>query len=483
MEMNARAELAVTPETTAQISALSRLYPSRSISALLLDWSVIWACFGVTCFFRQPWVWAACAAAVLTRQHALLVLMHDASHFRLLPSKRWNDWVSDLFLAYPFGITTDGFRRGHLGHHRFLGTDRDPEWVLRHGKDDWQFPMRPGKFVSLFARMISGKGVLDIVRNLRMYDQLPSTGPIQRSRAQGVARVVYYLAMAALIWRLHWGRQVLVLWSIPEYIFLPAIMRLRSIADHHGLEGETLLNSARDYHPGWLSRLLFFPHYAHYHLVHHLYPAIPFYHLPLAQQALAKEETMGCGLRGVPLCSPICCRRKRDQTHSPKVPEITHQTIDIRHRNLFQNFRESPFAVKRANNLIDLFSKRCLYEPRTNERMKDLVDTSPRSHAIDQDSVTVQHGNQIHHPEKRHFFLSDQMLSDNQVIQPGRYKAAQGVLNAVDNRFPVVVERGVQENRDARQLPELVDEVPVDLIVGAVDGLDSCASIDVGDCP
>ncbi|HZQ54199.1 MAG TPA: fatty acid desaturase [Bryobacteraceae bacterium] len=50
---------------------------------------------------------------VATRPHALLVLLHDASHFLLCRSNFWNELISDLFCGLPFGLTTQAYRTWH----------------------------------------------------------------------------------------------------------------------------------------------------------------------------------------------------------------------------------------------------------------------------------------------------------------------------------------------------------------------------------
>src|SRR5690606_26320840 len=62
------------------------------------------------------------------KQHALIVIMHDASHGRLLRNRRLNNLVGNLFCAFPTGWVTANYRLAHLAHHAATNTPFDPAW-------------------------------------------------------------------------------------------------------------------------------------------------------------------------------------------------------------------------------------------------------------------------------------------------------------------------------------------------------------------
>ena len=61
-------------------------------------------------------------AFIGSRQHALLVLMHDGVHYRLLRNRRLNDWMSEVILAWPHLVTARQYRKNHFAHHKYLNT-------------------------------------------------------------------------------------------------------------------------------------------------------------------------------------------------------------------------------------------------------------------------------------------------------------------------------------------------------------------------
>lgn len=57
----------------------------------------------------------------------LHLFMHEAAHYNLAPSRRWNDLLSDLLICVWSGQSTAAYRAIHWDHHRFLGTTQDTE--------------------------------------------------------------------------------------------------------------------------------------------------------------------------------------------------------------------------------------------------------------------------------------------------------------------------------------------------------------------
>lgn len=106
---------------------LMKLRPGKCFIQIGMQWLLI-----VFAVFFAKWAssWLAYSISIVwiaTRQHALLVLMHDASHY-LISRRRWlNDTVGNLFLAFPLSVCVSRYRRHHLLHHRHLNTELDPE--------------------------------------------------------------------------------------------------------------------------------------------------------------------------------------------------------------------------------------------------------------------------------------------------------------------------------------------------------------------
>jgi len=99
----------------------------------------------------------------------------------------------------------------------------------------------------------------------------------------------------------------LVVWIVPLMTALQPILRLRAVCEHGAVSDlSSPLTAARSNRTwgNWSNRLLgglLFPHHVNYHLEHHLYPAVPHYHLPALHRALqARGVLEGAEVRDLP---------------------------------------------------------------------------------------------------------------------------------------------------------------------------------------
>ena len=65
------------------------------------------------------------------------------------------------------------------------------------------------------------------------------------------------------------------------FTWLVLIMRIRSIAEHHAIEGpDSAYPLTRTTRATWLERIFLAPKNVNYHIEHHFFPSVPFYRLP-----------------------------------------------------------------------------------------------------------------------------------------------------------------------------------------------------------
>lgn len=83
------------------IKELSRLEPSRALATTAGEWLSIAAVIALCTSFWHPVLYVIAVMFIGARQHALIIMGHDASHYRYLP-KRWqNELLANLFLMWP----------------------------------------------------------------------------------------------------------------------------------------------------------------------------------------------------------------------------------------------------------------------------------------------------------------------------------------------------------------------------------------------
>jgi len=122
--------------------------------------------------------------------------------------------------------------------------------------------------------------------------QKPLDDTTERLRRQALADrwvvVAFHVLMLVGTFALGAGVEYVVLWILPAITVQAVILRLRAVAEHGAPShtrspfGAARTNIAL---PLW-ARVALFPHHVNYHLEHHLYPAVPHYHLAALHEKL-----------------------------------------------------------------------------------------------------------------------------------------------------------------------------------------------------
>ncbi|MBA3981506.1 MAG: fatty acid desaturase [Alcanivorax sp.] len=200
--------------------------------------------------------------------YALFTPAHEAIHRCAARNGRLNDFIlgAATFLALPFG-KGKLFRLMHMRHHRFTNEERDPDlWMASSLKHMPLWGVWP--FVYL-------------VNFLRDPQQIPGISTREVWRELAVAGVVFG---GLLLWQPYY---MLMLWLIPTYLAFFLMCLVFMVLPHypHNTRQDTDPNTTALMRMGqewWQTPVLM---YQNYHLVHHLYPTIPFYRYGQAWRA------------------------------------------------------------------------------------------------------------------------------------------------------------------------------------------------------
>jgi fatty acid desaturase len=301
-----------------QLAPLTRIDPLRSSLSLLQGFGLLAAAVAIGLWaWPNPWIVAACVLAIGVGQHGLFVLAHEAAHYRLYASRRLNDGFGRIAGTLG-GISMCTYRVTHRLHHNHLYGRQDPDIALNGG-----YPRGAGYLVRKLAVDLTGWtapktyayffGAPAINRETSEAPRpLNDTSEALRRAARRDRWSVagFHLAMPLAVLALAGPPGVLryaVLWLLPLATLLQAILRLRAVAEHGAPAGyESPMQAARTNLPGpgplgWLLHRMLFPHHVNYHVEHHLYPAVPHYHLPALHRQLRDQGALqGAEVRTLP---------------------------------------------------------------------------------------------------------------------------------------------------------------------------------------
>lgn len=259
---------------------LRRIDGPRNALSVLGLWGVTVAVFGAAAWIGGPLAYAA-AFVVMGPVHVrFAILMHESAH-KLLFSHKWvNDAAGTWLLAYPAFVPIGLYRRGHLAHHRAEFGPDDPDVSFYGG-----YPCGRRALLRRLARDAVG---VSGWKNLR-----PLLRSVLRPESRRVGSSI--LAVQALLWAAAWvgtGRW----WAYPALWWLPwmtqwrVLNRLRSIAEHGGLEaGPDRRVTTHHVRQRGVARLWLVPYHTGWHLAHHVDMGVPWRHLPAYHDELVRS--------------------------------------------------------------------------------------------------------------------------------------------------------------------------------------------------
>jgi fatty acid desaturase len=129
-------------------------------------------------------------------------------------------------------------------------------------------------------------GLFWILRGLIGSTLIPSPGWMR------VARLCFYTCIAATLTYFDAWHSFLLYWIVPFCTWHIAAQYIRLICEHSAVKSDQEEYSiTRTTIPTWLEAIFILPCNVGYHLEHHWYPSVPFYHLPQLHRALMERQT------------------------------------------------------------------------------------------------------------------------------------------------------------------------------------------------
>ncbi len=206
---------------------LAGVSAGHGLVTLVGTWVLLAAMIGAYLLAPSRALFAVVFVLVASRQYALLILMHDAFHSLLHPSRTVNDILGAWCIGFPCGSSYWAARSSHLAHHRLLGHAQDPERALHTAEDKGS----PTLLARHFVRLLLGGQFL--------YTYVGATTPVGQTHK-----------------------------------------------DEPGTERDRLVS----YVSSRIERFFLAPFNMNYHAEHHLFPYVPYYNLPRLRTKLRSAE-------------------------------------------------------------------------------------------------------------------------------------------------------------------------------------------------
>lgn len=257
-----------------------------SAGVALTDWAWVLTSMyvGSVLIAHVGWVWALLAHVFLLwplcsrALRGFENLTHEGSHSNLdRRSKGRNDGFVNWSCSYWVLISVEMFRATHELHHKYFGSDNDPDKrrFARLGIDD-------------MPRQSPGRLAAYLLRKLPVYivDYWKQFSDESEQLKKSLALHLLFMGLGSwLVYENFWLLWLAHFW-FPFVCYLPVLRFIAEAEEHRYKDAETEFGSTFSNLSG-LQRWFFHPHGDAYHLLHHMLPQVPHWKMAYAHWLLA----------------------------------------------------------------------------------------------------------------------------------------------------------------------------------------------------
>ncbi|HKY75863.1 MAG TPA: fatty acid desaturase [Acidimicrobiia bacterium] len=249
---------------------LRRIADLRNVLTVLATWAQALGTIGLAVWIGHPLAYAAAFVLMGPAFARFAILGHEAAHKLLFTNKAWNDRIGRWVVAYPSFVPLEAYRRGHFAHHKDEFGPFEPDLNLYNG-----YPITEASFRRKLWRDARGTSGWKNLKGLLGAFKSPEARPVA---LRIVVMQLPLVAAAILVGR--WWLYPL-LWLAPWMTVWRVINRLRSIAEHGGMQrSKDRRETTHHVRQTWLARFWMVPLNTGWHLAHHVDMGTPFRNLP-----------------------------------------------------------------------------------------------------------------------------------------------------------------------------------------------------------
>ena len=282
----------LTPE---RVRELTELRPWVAVKDTLFSWFIIAVMWSLVALHPTWWMVLIAIPLIGSRFYALFIIGHDGLHRRLFNNIEHNDLFNDIFIMAPIGAITRINNLNHLKHHFHLGTEDDPDRPKHacFNKTDLN---------ELFVYLSGVIRVFITLYHVYIKPLLSNQNPgiakqnANSNRSKKTAYRWYDIALlvvwqtglfAGLTFSIGWWAYP-VLWLLPVYVYTFLADNLRAFIEHSQPESDEKADKHRliTHISNPIERVFLAPMNMNFHAVHHLWPSIPYYNLPIADDEI-----------------------------------------------------------------------------------------------------------------------------------------------------------------------------------------------------
>lgn len=256
------------PELRAELRRISDV---RNAGTILLAWMQAAVTIGLAVWIAHPLGYLAAVIFMGPVFARFAIIGHEAAHKLLFTNKRLNDSVGRWLVAYPAFVPLDIYRRGHFAHHKEEFGPNEPDMNF--------YVDYPVSRRSLRRKLVRDAVGISGWKNLKpLLASAVKPGPTRPIALRILGVQLVLLAGFTVAGR---PELYLLLWLLPWMTTWRVLNRLRSIAEHGGMEASTdRRRTTHHVRQSWLANFWIVPLNTGWHLAHHVDMGVPWRNLP-----------------------------------------------------------------------------------------------------------------------------------------------------------------------------------------------------------
>lgn len=252
-----------------KLHAMSHASLVRGVVFVVLYFASVGGVLTILSTQEGVWRWGCCVPLYLIAAaslHGVSLFTHEAVHGVLSRNRIVNRWMG-MICAMPVLQNFSAYKVLHLRHHKHLGQEGDPDHYDNYSRWTWLV------FSMHWVRLLVGYPIYIVMIPILGYRQ---ANPADRRwilfEVALLACAVTLVLSSPVSWWTLWHA-----WAVPMLI-INTFVNIRGMSQH------TFLELPEDPVQGTRSILTnpvteFFMCNENYHLEHHLFPRVPWYHL------------------------------------------------------------------------------------------------------------------------------------------------------------------------------------------------------------
>lgn len=269
-----------------QINKLYNYDNWHAVCALLMDYALI-----VLAVILSEYSYYFMPLSLLiigSRQRALATILHEASHGALTRNKTLGRALGTYFSGYLIFQTWESYKESHVYyHHQKLGTQLDPDFSFYKDSGIYEFHTRKSYFWKFFVSRLLFLNAFSSLKYLLVNRLL-----IKSNKKELVKIAIIHLLAICILDYSHNLEWYFIYWLLPYLTVFQSITWFIELAEHYPMikDASSNLYASRNRYSHWLEHFFTGMHNENYHLIHHLFLAIPFWNLKKAHNILLQDE-------------------------------------------------------------------------------------------------------------------------------------------------------------------------------------------------